>query len=126
MANILVVDDENAMLQLIKRILEKDAHIVKLQADAKAVLDMDFRRYDLILLDVMMPDVNGFELCNQIRKATLFVGWGLAATITLPNLLAPMNCLPVSMHTYAEIPEKRNTQYLFQEYFFTSMQRKRK
>ena len=49
MANILVVDDENAMLQLIKRILEKDAHIVKLQADAKAVLDMDFRRYDLIL-----------------------------------------------------------------------------
>ena len=117
MANILVVDDENAMLQLIKRILEKDAHIVTLQADAKAVLDMDFRRYDLILLDVMMPDVNGFELC---------VGWGLPATITLPNLLAPMNCLPVSMHTYAEIPEKRNTQYLFQEYFFTSMQRKRK
>ena len=68
MANILVVDDENAMLQLIKRILEKDAHIVTLQADAKAVLDMDFRRYDLILLDVMMPDVNGFELCNQIRS----------------------------------------------------------
>lgn len=68
MANILVVDDENAMLQLIKRILEKDAHIVTLQANAKAVLDMDFRRYDLILLDVMMPDVNGFELCNQIRS----------------------------------------------------------
>lgn len=68
MANILVVDDENAMLQLIKRILEKDAHIVTLQADAKAVLDMDFRRYDLILLDVMMPDVRcfGFLLTNDI------------------------------------------------------------
>ena len=68
MANILVVDDENAMLQLIKRILEKDAHTVKLQANAKAVLDIDFRRYDLILLDIMMPDMDGFELCNQIRS----------------------------------------------------------
>ena len=49
MANILVVDDENAMLQLIKRILEKDAHTVTLQTNAKAVLNLDFRRYDLIL-----------------------------------------------------------------------------
>lgn len=68
MANILVVDDENAMLQLIRRILEKDAHIVTVQPDAKIVLDMDFRRYDLILLDVMMPDVDGFELCAKIRS----------------------------------------------------------
>ena len=68
MANILVVDDENAMLQLIKRILEKDAHTVTLQANAKAVLDIDLRRYDLILLDIMMPDMDGFELCDQIRS----------------------------------------------------------
>ena len=68
MANILVVDDEKAMLQLIKRILEKDAHTVTLQANAKAVLNLDFRRYDLILLDIMMPDVDGFELCSQIRS----------------------------------------------------------
>ena len=68
MANILVVDDENAMLQLIKRILEKDAHTVTLQANAKAVLDIDFRRYDLILLDIMMPDMDGFSYCNKIRS----------------------------------------------------------
>ena len=68
MANILVVDDENAMLQLIKRILEKDAHTVTLQANAKAVLDIDFRRYDLILLDIMMPGTDGFVLCSKIRK----------------------------------------------------------
>ncbi|MGN1420559.1 MAG: response regulator transcription factor, partial [Eubacterium sp.] len=68
MANILVVDDENAMLQLIKRILEKDAHTVTLQANAKAVLNLDFRRYDLILLDIMMPDVDGFELCCIRRQ----------------------------------------------------------
>ena len=31
-------------------------------------LDIDFRRYDLILLDIMMPDMDGFELCDQIRS----------------------------------------------------------
>ncbi len=68
MAHILVIDDENAMLQLIKRIFEKDGHCVTLQANAKAALDMDFRRYDLVLLDIMMPDLDGFELCDQIRS----------------------------------------------------------
>lgn len=68
MAHILVIDDENAMLQLIKRIFEKDGHCVTLQANAKAALDMDFRRYDLVLLDIMMPDIDGFELCDQIRS----------------------------------------------------------
>lgn len=68
MAHILVIDDENAMLQLTKRIFEKDGHCVTLQANAKAALDMDFRRYDLVLLDIMMPDIDGFELCDQIRS----------------------------------------------------------
>ena len=68
MAHILVIDDENAMLQLIKRIFEKDGHCVTLQANAKAALDMDFRRYDLVLLDIMMPDIDGFELCDKIRS----------------------------------------------------------
>ena len=67
MAHILVIDDEVAMLQLIKRVLEKDGHCLTLQANAKSALDMDFRRYDLILLDIMMPDIDGFELCDQIR-----------------------------------------------------------
>ena len=68
MAHILVIDDENAMLQLIKRFFEKDGHCVTLQSKATAALDMDFRRYDLVLLDIMMPDLDGFELCDQIRS----------------------------------------------------------
>lgn len=68
MAHILVIDDENAMLQLIKRVFEKDGHCVTLQSKVTAALDMDFRRYDLVLLDIMMPDLDGFELCDQIRS----------------------------------------------------------
>ena len=68
MAHILAVDDEPAMLQLIRRVLEKDRHLVTITSDTSAVLNMDFSKYDLILLDIMMPGSNGFELCRQIRS----------------------------------------------------------
>lgn len=67
MANILVVDDETAMLHLIERILEKDKHNITLCENAKDVLDLDFRKFDLILLDIMMPEINEFEVCEKIR-----------------------------------------------------------
>lgn len=68
MAHILVIDDETAMLQLIKRILEKDRHLVSIQSDARMVPEMDFSGYDLILMDIMMPGLNGYELCSRIRS----------------------------------------------------------
>lgn len=60
MARILAVDDEQAMLQLIRRVLEKDGHACTLVSDAAAVLNMNFSKYDLILLDVMMPGSMAF------------------------------------------------------------------
>ena len=68
MAHILVVDDEPAMLQLIRRVLEKDQHFISLISDAGTALNINFSKYDLILLDIMMPGLDGFELCRQIRS----------------------------------------------------------
>lgn len=68
MARILAVDDEPAMLQLIRRVLEKDNHFVALMSDTEKVLNMNFSKYDLILLDIMMPGPDGFELCRRIRS----------------------------------------------------------
>lgn len=68
MARILVVDDEPAMLQLIRRVLEKDGHISTLVSDATTVPTMNFSNFDLILLDIMMPGLGGFDLCRQIRS----------------------------------------------------------
>lgn len=68
MAHILAVDDDPAMLQLIRRVLEKDQHRVTLVSDANAVPDMNFSNCDLILLDIMMPGLDGFELCRRIRS----------------------------------------------------------
>ncbi len=68
MADILVVDDDTDMLNLIRMALRKDGHQVDIESDATAVQSSQCRRYDLILLDVMMPKEDGFSLCSRIRK----------------------------------------------------------
>ncbi len=68
MAKILVIDDEMDILVLIQNILRREQHTVVIQ-EKVANLSVDFfQGYDLILLDVMMPDIDGFELCQKIRQ----------------------------------------------------------
>ena len=68
MARILAVDDERAILDAIARVLGRDGHEVVKAADPTAVPGMDLSRFDLVLCDVMMPGLDGFELVRQIRS----------------------------------------------------------
>lgn len=67
MAKLLVVDDDPDMLALVRAALEKDGHQVDTEADAAGLQPARCRRYDLLLLDVMMPGEDGFSLCSRIR-----------------------------------------------------------
>ncbi|KOR26772.1 response regulator transcription factor [Clostridium sp. L74] len=67
MSKILVIDDEEDILILIKNILSKDNHLVTIMKKSKDIPVNDFIGFDLILLDVMMPDIDGFTLCKEIR-----------------------------------------------------------
>ena len=67
MANILAVDDEEMILQLIKNGLGKDGHIVTVYSSAKEVHLDTLNYYDLVILDVMMPHIDGFSFCKSIR-----------------------------------------------------------
>ena len=67
MARILAVDDERAILDALARVLGRDGHEVVKAADPTAVPGMDLSRFDLVLCDVMMPGLDGFELVRQIR-----------------------------------------------------------
>lgn len=72
MANILAIDDEAAILQIIKKSLEKEGHIVTVYDDVSKVQKEYLKHYDLMLLDVMMPKTDGFAFCEQIRKMVDF------------------------------------------------------
>lgn len=67
MARILAVDDERAILDALARVLGRDGHEVVRALDPTAVPGMDLSRFDLVLCDVMMPGLDGFELVRQIR-----------------------------------------------------------
>ena len=67
MATLIAVDDDLDLLRLIRIALEKDGHRVLTFANPEEVGEDDWAQADLILLDVMMPQQSGFELCQKSR-----------------------------------------------------------
>ena len=67
---ILVVDDESRMRKLVKDFLIKDGYIVIEAGDGQQALDIFYedKEISLIILDVMMPNRDGWEVCREIRK----------------------------------------------------------
>ncbi|KFI45616.1 DNA-binding response regulator, OmpR family, contains REC and winged-helix (wHTH) domain [Bifidobacterium bohemicum] len=65
---ILVVDDDTRITTMLTAILAKDGHEITVVNDPRKVLHLDLGRFDLILCDVMMPKLDGFELVRRIRK----------------------------------------------------------
>lgn len=69
MPRILVVDDEKVMVKGLKFNLENEGYTVDVGYHGKEAVDLARReRYDLILLDLMMPEIDGLEACMQIRE----------------------------------------------------------
>tara|TARA_B100000780_G_scaffold220843_1_gene159903 strand:+ start:2485 stop:3162 length:678 start_codon:yes stop_codon:yes gene_type:complete len=67
--HILVVDDDDRIRELVKEYLNESGFIVSTGNSAEeAKIRMKYFRFDLIVLDVMMPGQNGFELTKEIKK----------------------------------------------------------
>lgn len=67
MAHILAIDDEEGILKIIKSALEKEGHNVMTVSNPTLLAKDEYVKFDLILLDVMMPQIDGFSLCKEIR-----------------------------------------------------------
>lgn len=67
---ILIVDDESRMRKLLKDFLEREGYSVREASDGLEAIDIFYEDKDvaLIILDVMMPHMDGWEVCREVRK----------------------------------------------------------
>src|SRR5438552_17424663 len=68
-AHVLVVDDDPRMLSMMRRVLEVDGYSVATADGGDTALDIvRAEPVDLLILDVMMPGADGFEICRTVRR----------------------------------------------------------
>ena len=69
MKSILIVEDEPNISDFIKGELEYEGYNVSIKEDGRKGLEEALRNeYDLIILDVMLPSMNGFEICRRLKR----------------------------------------------------------
>ena len=69
-AHILIVDDDNRIRDLLKEYLRENNYIVSTSKNAEdAKIKLAHFKFDLIVLDVMMPGQDGYDLTKEIKKA---------------------------------------------------------
>lgn len=66
--NLLVVDDEEDVVEVVSHFLEQEGYHVDKAYDGEEALDKATSETDLIVLDIMMPRLNGYEVCERLRS----------------------------------------------------------
>jgi two-component system KDP operon response regulator KdpE len=88
MAHLLVVDDDLSLLELLDDYLERLGHVVDGVASGVAALErLEAQRFDLVILDVTMPGLDGWDLLSQIRTVSRVPVIMLTARADEPDIL---------------------------------------
>jgi DNA-binding response OmpR family regulator len=67
---VLVVEDEPRVAHLVKRALEHDNHVVEIAGDGAEGLALgESHHFNAIVLDILLPEMNGLEVCRRLRQA---------------------------------------------------------
>lgn len=74
MVHILAVDDDPEVLETVGRVLRHEAYEVSLASSAaQALVQLEKRIPDLLVLDIIMPEMDGITLCRQLRRDSRFI-----------------------------------------------------
>jgi len=69
MVEVLLVEDDETIGELVRYNLEKQGYSVEWVLDGKEALErLNEKKYDIIVLDLMLPEIDGLELCRRIRE----------------------------------------------------------
>ena len=104
---ILLAEDNLVNQKLAARLLESQGHLVTVANNGHEVLDLfDRREFDLILMDVQMPEMDGYETTAAIRKREMLKGSHIAIVALTAHAMAGdrERCLDAGMDGYASKP----------------------
>ena len=87
MKKILVVDDEPVNIELVKEFLSKEYEVHTATDGKEALAKAEEMSPDLVLLDVIMPEINGYEVCRQFKSnaKTFFIPIVMLTSLTDRN-----------------------------------------
>ena len=86
MINILVVEDDKHTRKLLETILKREGYsVLKAEDGIKAMEVLDNHHVDLIILDIMMPNMDGYEFAQELRDADCMIPILMATAKQLPE-----------------------------------------
>jgi adenylate cyclase len=104
-SRILIVDDTEAIRELLARRLGREGHHVVEVANGRAALDrVALEVFDLILLDMMMPDLNGYEVLTQLKADVRFRHIPVIVISALDEIDSVVRCIEAGAEDYLSKP----------------------
>ncbi|MFY0483583.1 response regulator transcription factor [Flavobacterium sp. PLA-1-15] len=90
---LLVVEDEPNLLSIIRKGLSENNNEVSVAMDGRTALEMiQEHNFDVVILDIMIPEINGIEICRRLRAAKNFVPILLLTALgTTENVVTGLN-----------------------------------
>jgi len=102
---LLVVDDNKVNRLLLGRSLEQQGHQVEMAENGRVALEMmQTRAYDLVLLDIEMPEMNGYQVLEKINASIRFRDIPIIITSALDELESVVRCIELGAEDYLTKP----------------------
>lgn len=102
---LLVVDDEEGNRDVLSRLLEKQGYTVAKAENGRVALNMlDADEYDMVLLDIMMPELDGFEVLRQLKANEQLRNIPVVMVSALSELESVARCIEMGAEDYLPKP----------------------
>jgi DNA-binding NtrC family response regulator len=99
--SILVVDDNEISCDLMRRQLERQGHSVTTAGSGKQALDvLQGRAFDLVLLDIMMPDMSGYQVLLRLKGSNIYGDVPVIVVSALDDMDTVVQCLRMGAEDY--------------------------